>query len=72
MYDMYDIIKNMIRQAYEQDNYDLIENIRQLIYEFADTINCPSNWQDIGERLAQEYDCDTWIYKELGLWNYED
>ena len=71
MYDMYDIIKNMIKQTYEQDNYDLIENIRQLIYEFADTFNCPSNWRDIGERLAKEYDCSTWVYEELELWDYE-
>lgn len=71
MYDMYDIIKNMIKQAEAQENYDLIEYVRQLIYEFSDTINCPSNWRDIGERLVQEYDCGTWVYEELELWNYE-
>lgn len=65
-------IRLMIEQAEAEEDYSLIEYVRQLISELADTINCPSNWRDIGERLAKEYDEDSWDYEELGLWDYSE
>lgn len=67
---MYEIIKGMIDRLIETEDYDMIDYVKQLIYEFADTINCPFNWQDIGKELAKEYS-NSWIYNELSLWNYE-
>lgn len=67
---MYEIIKTMINKQLETQDYDMIDYIRQLIHELADTINCPYNWRDIGERLAKEYS-NSWIYAELSLWDYE-
>lgn len=64
-------IKSMIEQAETEENYSLIHYVKQLIDTFAQTINCPSNWRDIGEELVKEYDCSSWVYEELELWNYE-
>lgn len=77
---MKQIIKDMIEKAiwyYEKidrvdEALELIRFVKDLIEEFADTINCPSNWRSIGEELAEEYKDNNWIYEELGLWNYED
>ncbi len=69
---MEQIIRNMINQATTEENYSLIEYTRQLINRFAITINCPSNWRDIGEKLAEEFDSDSWEYENLELWNYID
>ena len=69
---MLDIIKSMIKVAEEHYDYEQLENIRDLIYKLADTWNCPSNWRDIGEILAKEYDSDNEMYNELSLWNYVD
>ena len=64
-------IKLMIEQAETEENYSLIGYVKQLIDKFSETVNCPSNWRDIGEKLAEEYDCSSWVYEELELWNYE-
>lgn len=61
----------MIEQAETEENYSLIGYVKQIIDEFAETINCPSNWREIGEKLAKEYDCNSWVYRELELWNHE-
>lgn len=65
-------IRNMIVQAEQEENYSLIEYAKQIVDELAGTINAPSNWKDIGEKLAKEYDCSTWVYEEMELWNYEE
>ena len=77
---MENIIKEMIEKAiyYKEtirsidEAYELIRFTRDLIEEFAETINCPSNWRDIGSKLAEEYDTSTWVWEELELWNYVD
>ena len=74
---MENIIKHMIEKAenyYENGNpdaaYELIVYARELIDEFATTHNCPSNWRDIGEELAEEYTEGSWVYENLELWNH--
>ena len=77
---MENIIKEMIEKAiyYKEtiksidEAYELIRFTRDLIEQFAETINCPSNWRDIGSKLAEEYDPSTWVWEELELWNYVD
>ncbi len=65
-------IRNMIDQAVTEESYSLIEYAKQLIDECAATINCPSNWRNIGGKFAQEIDSDSWEYENLELWNYID
>lgn len=77
---MKETIKDMIEKAiwyYEQidrvdEAYELIRFVRNLIREFADTINCPSNWRDIGTEIAIEYKDNSWVFDGLELWNYEE
>ncbi len=64
-------IRMMIEQAETEENYSLICQVKQLIDIFATTVNCPSNWRHIGRKLAEKYDCGSWVYEELELWNYE-
>lgn len=61
----------MIMQAEQEENYSLIEYARQIVNELAITANAPSNWRDIGTVFAKEYDCNSWVYEEMELWNYE-
>lgn len=65
-------IRNMINQAETEENYSLIEYARQIVDELATTINAPSNWRNIGEKLVEEYDSDSWVYENMELWNYID
>ena len=77
---MENIIKQMIEKAiYYKENlkfideaYELLRFVRNLIEQMALTINCPSNWRNIGTELAEEYKDNTWIFDELELWNYEE
>ena len=76
---MENIIREMIEKARYYDsleNYDeareMLYFVRDLIQQMALTINCPSNWRNIGTELAEEYKDNTWIFDELELWNYEE
>lgn len=76
---MENIIKSMIEKAIYYDNlehYDeareILQFVRDLIEQMALTINCPSDWRNIGSELAEEYKNNTWIFDELELWNYEE
>lgn len=46
---------------------DLMECIRDILDTLQDTINAPSNWRDIKERLQEEYknDNDVLYYIEF-------
>jgi hypothetical protein len=65
-------IINMINEAERNENYSLIGYVKDLISKFATTINCPSNWRNIGSTLAETYDTESWTYEQLELWNHED
>jgi len=69
---MEDIIKEMIAQADDECNFDLIRSIKDILDKFASTLNCPSNWRDLGSGLAGEYPGDSWVYENLELWDYAD
>ena len=64
-------IRLMIEQAETEENYSLIGYVKQLLDEFASTINCPCNWRNLGAELTKEYDSSSWVYEELELSNYE-
>ena len=77
---MENIIKQMVEKAiyYKEElklydeSRELLQFTRDLIEQMATTINCPSNWRDIGTELAEEYKDNSWIFDELELWNYEE
>ena len=79
---MEQIIREMIERAIyykenlnfieESESYDLLKFARELIYQMVMTINCPSNWRDIGRKFAKEYRNNSWVFEELELWNYEE
>ena len=77
---MENIIRSMIEKAIDykenlnfiDEATDLLRFVRGLIQQMATTINCPSNWRDIGTELAEEYKDNSWIFDELELWNYEE
>ena len=69
-------IIDLITIAEQTENIDIanaiLKDVAYLIYTFADTINCPCNWRDIAEELAEEYKDNTYIYEALQLWEYEE
>ena len=71
-------IKNLIAIAEKTEDidiqYEILKEVAYLIYEFANTVNCPSNWRDIAEELAEEYSTIEyqWIYEALRLWDYAE
>lgn len=77
---MENIINEMIEKAiYYKENLSLYDEAREIlnfakeiIEQFAMTINCPSNWRSIGHELVEKYKDNTWIFDELELWNYEE
>ena len=77
---MKDIIKEMVEKAiwykenlnFIDEAYDLLRFVSKLIFQLATTMNCPSDWRDIGSELAKEYKDNPWVYEELELWDYEE
>lgn len=73
---MKEIIKNLISIAEKTENIDtkyaILDEIKSLIYKLATTYNCPSNWRDIAEELAEEYADNSFIYEVLQLYDYTE
>lgn len=69
-------IKNLINIAEQTENidtkYEILEEVKSLIYKLATTYNCPSDWRDIAEELAEEYKDNQDIYEALQLWDYAE
>lgn len=68
---MKETIIKMIELAAQSKNYDMLDQIKELILEFALTYNCPSDWRSIGSELAKMYQDNQWVYDNLELWNHE-
>ena len=68
-------IKNLINTAQKTKNLNIkdaiFNDVKDLIYQFAITHNCPSNWRNIAEELAEEYKNNPDVYEALNLWDYE-
>lgn len=82
MNEMKDIVKEIIEIAQECEKsdedrtndvaYKLAEIVENLIFEMAITINCPSDWRDIGEELAEEYQDNNWVMENCKLYEYDN
>jgi len=64
------IIDDMINAAYQNNNYEMAEQAYQIIGMFAITINCPSNWRDIGEKMLEKYQDNNWIVENCKLYAF--
>jgi hypothetical protein len=67
---MKESIERMIIHAEQNNDYELADIIRQILFELADTINCPSNWRSIGEEFAEKYSNNDWIMDNCNLYEY--
>lgn len=78
MDEMKNIVKSIIKTAQECKNsgnhdtaFNLADIAKNLIDEMAVTINCPCNWRDIGEELAEKYQGNDWVMDNCRLYEYE-
>lgn len=59
---MEQIVQNLLELAMNSEDYNTREQLGDLVDEllsqFAYTINCPSNWQDLRETLKEKYQDD--------------
>lgn len=67
---MEEIIKEMIEYAGNTHDYKMAEIAAKLLSKFAETWNCPSNWKNLGEELAEEYNGNDWIMENCKLYDY--
>lgn len=67
---MGETIRELIMEADDERNFDLIRSVKDILDEFALTCNCPSDWRYIGVELAKEYPEDSWVYECLELYNF--
>ena len=67
---MYDVIKRMIIRAEENNDFDLADDVYEILSTLAVTFNAPSDWRDIGEELAEEYSNNNWIMDNCRLYEF--
>ena len=65
-------IREIIMQADDERNFDLIRWVKDILDEFSSACNCPPDWRYIGAGLANEYPADSWVYENLELNNFTD
>lgn len=64
-------IKRMIEYAERNNDYELADIIREIVFELDDTINCPSDWRSIGGELAEEYSDNDWVMDNCNLYDFK-
>ena len=65
-------IREIITQADDERNLDLICCVKVILDEFSSAHNCPLDWWHIEAALAGEYPADSWVYENLELYNFTD
>lgn len=63
-------IREIIMQADDEKNFDLIRWVKDILDGFATARNCPPDWRHIGAVLAREYPADSWVYENLELYSF--
>lgn len=64
------VVKDMIDCANIHRDYEMANAVYELLSQFATTFNCPSNWRDLGEQMAKEYDGNDWVVENCKLWDF--
>lgn len=67
---MKNIIDDMIESAYRHNDEEMAVMAYKLMSKFAITANCPSNWRDIGEDMAEKYSDNDWIEENCKLYEF--
>lgn len=67
---MQEIIQAMMESADKHKDYEMADFVYKLLSEFANTVNCPSDWQVIGDIMAENYN-DGWIYENCKLYDFQ-
>jgi len=67
---MENIIIDMIEAAYRHADREMATQAYKIMCELANTVNCPSNWRDIGEKMAARYQGNTWIEENCCLYDF--
>lgn len=65
------IIRDMIGSADLNRDEDMANTVYELLSQFAQTFNCPSNWRSLGKQMAQEYAGNDWVIENCRLWDFE-
>ena len=67
---MENIIEDMICSAYRHEDYEMAAMAYKIMSEFATTINCPSNWREIGENMAGKFAANDWLMENCKLYDF--
>lgn len=67
---MENIIQDMIWAAWRHHDYEMAAQAYKLMCEFARTLNCPSNWREIGSRMAAEFQGNEWVEENCKLYEF--
>lgn len=67
---MENIIDDMIASAERHKDYETAAFAYKLMAKFAATVNCPSDWRGIGERMAEKYNGNDWIEENCKLYDF--
>jgi len=67
---MEETIRQIIMQADDERNLDLVCWVKDILNEFAYAHRCPPDWRRIGAGLVKEYPADSWVYENLELYNF--
>ena len=65
-----DCVINALKEARNRKKEETLRIAYQLMDKLASTFNCPSNWQDIGENMADSFSGVDWIEENCKLYDF--
>ena len=74
---MQEILERLIELAIETEDADvqstILEEVKNILEELTEIINCPYEWREVGRYLADKYNTQKYnfVYEELQLYNYQ-
>ena len=68
---MKNIIIELIEYAKRTHDYEIAERANDILSEFSETCNCPSNWRSLGKELAEKYKDNEWIMESCRLYDFD-
>ena len=63
-------LQSALKHITTTSELDLAESICKLICELESTFDSPSNWQNIPEELAEEFNGNDWVMENFKLYEY--
>lgn len=68
---MENIIMDMIGAAYRHNDREMATHAYNIMCKFANTVNCPSNWRSIGEKMAEHFKNNSWVMENCNLYEFQ-